>query len=129
MAKQFSGIDISLLMGADLSAKANHFVEMSANDTVTVCNAITDVPLGVLQVGAATSQAGIVRITGHTKVKAAEVLAAGNLVGTHTDGTALVVTAGTSTTAYIAGVCTKGANTGEIAEIVLLSASRAVASG
>jgi hypothetical protein len=125
MAKQFDGIDISLLMGADLSSSEYHFVEMSANDTVTKCNAATDVPIGVLQVGAETSQAGIVRVHGHSKIEAGEVLAAGNLVGTHTDGTAVVITAGSSTTAYIAGVVTKGADTGEIAEIVLTRGGRA----
>lgn len=128
MAKQYEGFDIPMLCGADLKAKANYFVELSADETVTVCNGATDSPIGVLQVGAETSQAGIVRIYGHTKVVAGGVVAFGNLVGTHTDGTAVVITAGSSTTAYIAGKVTKGANTGEIAEIVLIQGYLAVAS-
>ena len=73
---------------ADLSAKQYHFVKMSGNNTVTVCAAITDIPIGVLQNTPSSGQAASVCLFGITKVVADGTLAAGNVIGTSADGQA-----------------------------------------
>lgn len=125
MAKQFSGIDVPMKAHDDLSAAQWLFVKMSANETADACTAVTDILIGVLQDEGSTGQGLTVRVLGHTKVYLGGVVAAGDLVGTHTDAKAVKITAGTSTTAYVAGRCVVGGNTGEVGEIVLIPGGRA----
>jgi len=122
MAKQRDGIDISCKASGDLSSYQYYFVEQdSTNDQVSLADATTDQVVGVLQTKpAAAGRECSVRIVGHTKVMAGTTLTAGNLIGPSASGSATSVTAGTSTTAYIAGICTYGADSGEIAEMLLL---------
>ena len=50
MAYETIGIDIgTFTASADLSSSQYYFVKMSAEGTVTVCAAVTDKPIGVLQ--------------------------------------------------------------------------------
>lgn len=125
MAKQFSGIDVPMKAHDDLSAAQWLFVKMGANETADACDGATDVVMGVLQDEGSTGQGLTVRVLGHTKVYLGGVVAAGDLVGTHTDAKAVKITAGTSTTAYVAGRCVVGGNTGEVGEIVLIPGGRA----
>ena len=53
---------------ADLSGKQYHFVKMSGNNTVTVCAAITDVPIGVLQNTPTSGQADAIAAGSDTTV-------------------------------------------------------------
>jgi len=110
---------------ADLSAKQYHFVKMSGNDTVTVCAAITDVPVGVLQNNPASGGAAEVALLGVTKVVADGTLAAGNLIGTSADGQADAIAAGTDTTVYLMGVAVSAASAGETATMILNPSGRA----
>ncbi|MGA1037402.1 MAG: hypothetical protein ACO3VQ_06280 [Ilumatobacteraceae bacterium] len=98
---------------ADLSAKQYHFVKMSGNNTVTVCAAITDVPIGVLQNAPASGGAAEVCLFGISKVVADGTLAAGNVIGTSADGQADAITAGTDTTVYTMGIALSAASAGE----------------
>lgn len=102
---------------ADLSAKQYHFVKMSGNNTVTVCAAITDVPIGVLQNTPSSGQAASVCLFGITKVVADGTLAAGNLIGTSADGQADAIVAGTDTTVYTMGIALNAAAAGETVEM------------
>lgn len=102
---------------ADLSAKQYHFVKMSGNNTVTVCAAITDVPIGVLQNTPSSGQAASVCLFGITKVVADGTLAAGNLIGTSADGQADAIAAGTDTTVYTMGIALNAAAAGETVEM------------
>jgi hypothetical protein len=122
MAKQNVGIDIPCKANADLSSYQYYFVEQSTtNDEVGVANATTDKVLGVLQdKPAGDGYECSVRILGHSKVIAGETLTAGSLLGPTAVGSATALTAGTSTTAYIVGICTSGADSGEVAEMVVL---------
>jgi len=125
MAKQFSGIDVPMAAYDDLSSSQWLFVKMNGNDTVDACSAATDIVMGVLQDEASTGRGVNVRVLGHSKVYLGGVVAAGDLVGTYTDAKAVKITAGTSTTAYVAGRCVVGGNTGEVGEIVLIPGGRA----
>jgi len=101
---------------ADLSTKQYHFVKMSGNNTVTVCAAITDVPIGVLQNNPASGGAAEVCLFGISKVVADGTLAAGNLIGTSADGQADAIAAGTDTTVYTMGIALSAAAVGETVE-------------
>ena len=88
-----------LVSGEDLSAAAAQykFVKLSADRTVILCTAATDVPIGVLQAPTpttATGQAVSVVGFGVTKIQADASLTAGNLIGTSADGQADAKTAG-----------------------------------
>lgn len=114
------GIDISYKAGADLSAKQYYFMKISAENTVTVCAATTDIAIGILQNDPTSGQAAIVRIFGRSKVNADAAIAVGDLLGPAADGQAAVYANGTDTTKYIRGIATKAvSNAGEIAEVLL----------
>jgi hypothetical protein len=102
---------------ADLSTKQYHFVKMSGDNTVTVCAAITDVPIGVLQNNPKSGQAAEVCVFGVTKVVADGVLAAGNRIGTSGDGQADAITVASDTTVTIVGQALKVAAAGDTVEM------------
>lgn len=112
-----------LTASADLSAKQYHLVKMSGDNTVTVCAAVTDVPIGVLQNKPESGEAATVCTIGVTKIKADEALAAGEVVGSSSDGQGQVVVIGTETTVYAAGIVIDGAASGGLATAVVNCAS------
>lgn len=91
-----------LAASADLSAKQFHFVKLSGNKTVTVCAAVTDKPIGVLQNKPGIGQEALVCSAGLTKIVGDANLAPGDSIGTSADGQAAVYTAA-DTTKYIVG--------------------------
>lgn len=93
MATQ-SGVvfDMSCKAGADLSTKQGLFVELTAADTVNVCNAATDRPLGVLtNKPAAAGRAANVRVLGIAQVisDGTTNIAVGDYVGPSSAGKAV----------------------------------------
>ena len=102
---------------ADLSAKQYHFVKMSGNNTVTVCAAITDVPIGVLQNTPTSGQAAEVCLFGITKVVADGTLAAGDRIGSSADGQADAITVASDTTVTIVGQALNAAAAGNTVEM------------
>lgn len=102
----YEGIQVKipgLTASADLSAKQYYFVKISGANTVDVCAAVTDRPVGVLQNAPTSGQEAEVCCFGVTKVSSDEALAAAVVIGSSSDGQAQVVTVGTETTVYIAG--------------------------
>lgn len=97
-----------LTASADLTAKQFYLVKMSGEKTVTVCNAVTDVPVGVLQNAPDNGQQAEVMAIGISKVSGDEDLAYGNLIGASSDGQAQAVAAGSETTVYIVGHVIEG---------------------
>lgn len=97
-----------LTASADLSAKQYYFVKISGDNTVTVCAAATDIPVGVLQNAPDDGEAAEVLAVGVTKISGDEDLAAGNLIGTSGDGQAQAIVAGTDTTVYTVGQVLQG---------------------
>ena len=104
---------------ADLAAKQYHFVKMSGNNTVTVCAAITDLPIGILQNAPSSGGVAEVALFGISKVKADGTLAAGNVIGTSADGQADAIAAGTDTTVYTMGIALNAAAAGDVVEMFL----------
>jgi hypothetical protein len=96
----------SFVAGADLSAKQFYFVKLSASNTVVLCAAATDVPIGVLQNTPTSGDAADVCVYGETKVSSAAALAAGATIGTNASGQGAAYVAGTDTTKYIVGQVT-----------------------
>lgn len=102
---------------ADLSAKQYRFVKISGDARCTVCAAITDKPIGILQDNPVAEGSALVMQSGISKVVAGAELTAGALVGTDANGAAVPIVAGTDTTAYIVGHVKIGAASGAIAEV------------
>lgn len=118
-------IDISLISVGDLSAKQYRFVKMDTAGKVALCSATTDRPIGIVQNDPTAGQAAIVRISGHSKVEADASIALGDVLGTSVDGQAATYVAGTDTTKYGMGFCTKAAGAAaSVAEMILTPVAR-----
>ena len=89
-------------VGEDLSAKQYYFVKLSGQ-TVVLCSALTDVPIGVLQNAPESGQAAEVMVIGITKVSSDAALTVGLLIGPSADSQADARTIGTDTTHYVVG--------------------------
>lgn len=105
--------------GADLSAKQYYFVKLSAANTVNVCSAITDIPIGILQNKPGSGEAATVCLFGISKVSADGTLAAGNLIGTSADSQADAIAAGSDTTVYTMGQALEAAAAGDTVSMFL----------
>ena len=115
MAYDDPGVDIgTFTASADLSAKQFYIVKMSGDNTVTVCAAVTDVPIGVLQNKPASGEQAVVRVFGMSKVSADATLAAGNIIGSSADGQAQPVTQGSETPVYNIGQAVTGGAAGTL---------------
>ncbi len=95
-----------LTASADLSAKQYFFVKLSGEQTVTVCSASTDTPIGVLQNAPGSASAAEVVCFGITKVIGSADLNFGDKIGTGSGGHAVAKTAGT--VGYIVGQVIRG---------------------
>src|SRR5512139_1653718 len=103
----FDGFQIripGLVAGEDLSAAANQykFVTLSGDNTVVLCDATTDDPIGVLQNRPDSGEEAVVCSIGVTKVQGDADLTAGHLIGTSADGQAANYGA-SDTTKHIVG--------------------------
>lgn len=105
--------------GADLSSNQFYGVELTSTRTITVVNAITDRPIGILQNKPTSGQFGEVIIMGKVKILATETIAVGDQIRIHSDGKAAIFAPDTDTTAYCIGQCTLGGGSGEYIEAVI----------
>ncbi|MGA1628381.1 MAG: hypothetical protein ACO330_06150, partial [Aquiluna sp.] len=74
MAYELPGQVATFTAAADLSAKQYYFVKITADNTVNVCAAVTDIPIGVLQIAPASGEAASVMLYGISKVSANEAI-------------------------------------------------------
>ncbi len=127
MAYETAGIDVgTFTASADLSSSQYYFVKMSGDNTVTVCAAVTDKPIGVLQNKPESGDQAIVRVFGVSKVSADATLAAGNVAGTSADGQCQPVSAGSETTVFNCGQVLTGGAAGTLQSVLItISNSRA----
>lgn len=117
-----------LKAGADLSAKQFYLVKMTADNTVGVCAAVTDIPIGVLQNAPTSGETAEVCALGVCKISGDADLDVGQVIGTSSDGQAQTVVPGTETTVYIVGQVIQGNSAaGGIATVAIncLSPARA----
>ena len=121
MSTEQSGTIKTFLAAADLSAKQWYWVKVTADNTVNVCAATTDKPIGILQnKPSGSGQAAVVMIHGVSKASADASVTVGSVVGTSTDGQCVSVTEAEDATAYACGTCLAAAgsgNAGQIAEV------------
>ena len=96
-------LKISLVAGADLSAKQYYFVKLNSSGQAVVCAAVTDIPVGILQNTPGSGKVAEITVVGVSKVSSDAGLTAGNQIGTSSDGQAAAYAAGTDTTKYIVG--------------------------
>jgi hypothetical protein len=84
--------------GLTVATAQYKFVKLSADNTVVLCAAATDRPIGVLQAPvAATGDPVDVVVLGETQLQADVSTAFGNALGVSADGQATVVTPGPGT--------------------------------
>lgn len=74
--------------GINGSTAQYKFVKFSADLTVVLCSATTDIPCGVLQEPAVSGDAADVAFFGETILQAGGSLTAGNVIGTNASGQA-----------------------------------------
>jgi hypothetical protein len=105
MAYEFSNysVKVTLVAGADLSAKQYTFVKLDAAGAVIAAAAATDIPVGVLQNAPIAGQEAEVLIVGGTKIVAGAAIGEGAQIGTGSTGKAVALVAGTDTTKYVVG--------------------------
>lgn len=124
MASQNDVQIITATAGEDLSAKQYYLVKLSADDTVKLCAAATDVPIGVLQNEPASGEVAAVATLGKVKIVAGAAIAAGVLIGTASTGKVDAKTPGTDTTEYVIGQVTKAsAADGDLLEALINTAT------
>lgn len=104
MAYEFSNysVKVTLVAGADLSAKQYNFVKLNSSGQAIAIAADTDVAIGVLQNAPTSGQEAEVLIVGGTKVVAGAAITLPRAIGTGATGKAVAL-ATTDTTKYVVG--------------------------
>ncbi len=102
-----------------LTAYQYHGMKMSANRTCTIFAAETDVPVGVLQNTPGSGEEAEVLVIGRSPIVLGGTIVAGNPFYFDGSGHAIASVAGTSTTKYVAGICTIGGDIGETGEAII----------
>jgi len=127
MATEQAGIDITLKASTDLSSYQYYLVELTNDRTVGICDAVTDVILGILQnKPAAANRPAKVRVAGTSKVVAGAAVTQGALLTTNASGQAVTATSGTDTTKYVIGIALEDASAaGDIIEMLIQPQGRA----
>jgi hypothetical protein len=113
-------VKVTLVAGADLSAKQYTFVKVNSSGEAIAAAAATDIPVGVLQNAPTAGQEAEVLIVGGTKVVAGAAIGDGAQIGTGSTGKAVALVAGTDTTKYVVGtLLTESAADGNIVTAVI----------
>lgn len=100
-----NAIKVTMVAGADLSTHQYKFVKMSAANTVVLCSAITDKPIGILQNDPKSGQEAEITVIGGSKLVTAAAMAVDAVVATDAAALGKTVAPGTDTTAYAVGRC------------------------
>jgi hypothetical protein len=121
MAYEIPTLDLPLKAAADLSSKQYYYVKITADSTVNVCTAATDIPIGILQNKPdAAGKTADVRVLGVSKLSADAALTAGWLVGPSADGQGDRKIPGTYTTEYAVGQVIVGvSNAADLATVTV----------
>lgn len=94
MAVDAFGFNLSLVAGADLSAKQFYVVKPNSSGLAVAANATDLNQIGVLQNNPANGQAATVRVEGVTKAKAGGNVTAGDRVTSDANGAIVAATTG-----------------------------------
>lgn len=130
MSTQGHGVDITLIAAADLTGKQFYAVKIDSNGKAALCGA-GERASGVLQNNPNAGEAGTVRISGITKMKAGGSITAGALVAADANAKAkAAVLARTDTSdgggavdpligSNVIGIATTGAADGDLLSVLL----------
>lgn len=119
-------VKITLVAGADLSAKQYTFVKLNSSGQAVAVDGATDRPVGVLQNAPTSGQEAEVLVVGGTKLVASAAITEGAVVGTNNAGKGAALTVGTDTTRYILGTALlEVAADNEVTTVVINCASAA----
>lgn len=114
---------MTLIAGESLTAAQYKFVKISADNTVVICAAATDIPIGVLQNNPASGGAAEVCIWGVTKVQGDADLTAAARVGTSADGQAAAYTVANTTSHLVGHVIFGNSAAAGLATILFIGSS------
>jgi hypothetical protein len=103
----------------DLSSYQYYGVKLSADRTVILPTADTDIPIGILQNKPTAGQMAEVMVIGRTPVKIAEALTAGQEIRIASGGLAALAEVSDTTTYVVGQVVEHAGVSGEIAEAVV----------
>jgi hypothetical protein len=121
MAYEFSNysVKVTLVAGADLSAKQYNFVKLNSSGQAVAIAAITDIPVGVLQNAPTSGQEAEVLIVGGPKLVASEAITLPAFLSVASAGKADKI-AVTDTTQYVVGqaITASGADADVITAVV-----------
>lgn len=110
---------VGMIAGADLSSNIHRFVKLSAQNTVVVVTAATDIVIGVQTDEVLATAAGMpvsVKVAGQAYLEASEALAINDIVGPSADGSGQVAVA----TNYPCGIVIQAAGAdGDLAIVEL----------
>jgi hypothetical protein len=95
-------VKVTLVAGADLSAKQYNFVKLNSSGQAIAIAAITDVPVGVLQNAPTSGQEAEVLVSGGTKLVAGEAITLPAFLSVTSTGKADKI-AVSDTTQYVVG--------------------------
>jgi hypothetical protein len=95
-------VRVTLVAGADLSAKQYNFVKLNGSGQAVAVAAITDIPIGVLQNAPRSGEEASVLVSGGTKLVAGEAITLPAFLSTTSAGKADKV-AITDTTQFVVG--------------------------
>jgi len=125
MAYEFSNysVKVTLVAGADLSAKQYNFVKLNSSGEAVVVAAATDLPIGILQNAPTSGQEAEVLIAGGSKLVLGGTVAAAGVVSTSAAGAGVAIVHGTDTTKYALGQAITGGASGEIVTVVVACAN------
>ena len=124
MAYDSPNICATFIAGESLTAAQYKFMKLNGTDnTVVICAATTDIPIGVLQNNPASGGAANVCIFGLTKVQGDADLTAGNRVGTSADGQAAIYTVADTTKHLVGHVVMGNSAAAGLATILYLGSS------
>jgi hypothetical protein len=112
-------VKVTLVAGADLSAKQYTFVKLNSSGQAIACAAATDLPIGILQNAPTSGQEAEVLVSGGSKLVLGGTVAAAGIVSNSSTGTGVAIVHGTDTTKYALGQALTGGASGEIVTVVV----------
>ena len=121
MAYEFSNysVKVTLVAGANLSAKQYNFVKLNSSGVAVAVAAATDLPIGILQNAPLSGEECEILITGGSKLVLGGTVAAGATVSPSAAGAGVAIVHGTDTTKYAMGQAVTGGASGEIVTVVV----------
>jgi hypothetical protein len=96
--------------GADLSAKLGYWVKNDGSGNAILCDAATDIPLGVLTNKPTSGGQAQFTVLGPAQVVADAALSEGDFIGPSADSQADAKVPGTDTTEYVCGTMRNAAS-------------------